>query len=125
MVSSLQCERCSSFLEQGGNYNFHGKILCEDCYMYESNPPKACDPMAVSTALSTRRQSGQSGIAGLTELQKRIYNEIEKCGKITKAELQTTLNLRTEDLDQEFAILRHCELVRALKEGSKIYVTKW
>ena len=93
--------------------------------MYETNPPKACDPMAVSTALSTRKQSGQSGIAGLSDLQKTIYNEIEKKGKITKEELQVTLNLKPEEFDQEFAILRHCELIRAFKEGSKVYLTKW
>jgi len=35
------------------------------------NPPKACDPMAVSSALSVRKQLGQSGASGLTELQQK------------------------------------------------------
>jgi hypothetical protein len=121
----MKCEHCGSFLKEGEGYDFHGKTLCEDCYMYETNPPKACDPMAVSSALSIRKQLGQSGIADLTELQKRIYSEIEKKGKITREELQMTVNIRSEELDQEFAILRHCELIRALKEGSKVYLTKW
>jgi hypothetical protein len=81
--------------------------------------------MAVSTALSTRKQSGQSGIAGLTELQKRIYVEIERKGKITKEELLAAVKIKSEELDQEFAILRHCELIRASKEGSKVHLTKW
>jgi hypothetical protein len=121
----MKCERCGSFLKEGESYDFHGKTLCEDCYMYETNPPKACDPMAVSTALSTRKQSGQSGIAGLSELQKRIFNEIGKKGKITKEELLVIVNIKPEELEQEFAILRHCELIRAFKEGNRIYLTKW
>jgi hypothetical protein len=52
--------------------------------MYETNPPKACDPMAVSSALSVRKKLGQTGSSGLTELQQKIYNTIEKYGKITK-----------------------------------------
>jgi len=121
----MPCERCGSFLKEGEGYDFHGKILCEDCYMYETNPPKACDPMAVSTALSIRKQLGQSGVAGLTKLQKRIYSEIEKKGKITREELLANVNIKPEELEQEFAILRHCELIRAFKEDNKVYFTKW
>jgi hypothetical protein len=122
---SMKCERCESFLKEGENYDFHGKILCEDCYMYETNPPKACDPMAVSDALSIRKQLGQSGVDGLTELQQTIYSAIEARGKITREELAKTVNLKSEELDQQFAILRHCELVRAFKEAGKVYLTKW
>jgi hypothetical protein len=121
----MLCGRCGSLLEESASFDFHGKILCEDCYMYETNPPKACDPFAVSAALSIRKQSGQFGIAGLSELQKRIYNEIEKKGKITREELLVAVSIKPEELDQEFAILRHCELIRAFKEGNKIYLTKW
>ena len=64
----MQCDRCSLDLKEDEGYDLHGKYLCEDCYMYETNPPKACDPMAVSSALSVRKQLGQSGSSGLTEL---------------------------------------------------------
>ena len=121
----MMCGRCGSVLDESALYNFHEKILCEDCYMYETNPPKACDPLAVSTALSIRKQLDQSGIAGLTELQKQIYNEIERKGKITRDELLVMFNIKPEELDQEFAIFRHCELVRAFKEGNKVYFKKW
>jgi hypothetical protein len=43
--------------------------------------------MAVSSALSIRKQLGQSGSAGLSELQEMIYRVIEEYGKITKDEL--------------------------------------
>ena len=86
---------------------------------------KACDPMAVSSALSVRKQLGQSGSSGLTEVQQKIYNTIEKYGKITKEDLVKTLNVKPEQLEQEFAFFRHCELLRAFREDGKIYFTKW
>jgi hypothetical protein len=121
----MECERCKSPLKEGETYDLYGKVLCEDCYMYETNPPKACDPMAVSSALSVRKQLGQSGSSGLTKLQQKIYSTIEKYGKITKEDLVQTLNVKPEQLEQEFAFFRHCELLRAFREDGKIYFTKW
>jgi late competence protein required for DNA uptake (superfamily II DNA/RNA helicase) len=83
----MECQRCKSVLKEGETYNLSGKLMCEDCYIYETNPPRACDPMAVSSALSIRKQLGQSGSAGLSELQEMIYRVIEEYGKITKDEL--------------------------------------
>ena len=120
-----QCSRCSCVLKEEEGIDFQGKILCEDCYMYESNPPKACDPLAVASALSVRKQLGQSGTEGLTERQKKIYQIITEKSKITKQSLVNMLNVRTEVLESEFATLRHCELVRAQREGDKVYLTKW
>jgi predicted HTH transcriptional regulator len=93
--------------------------------MYETNPLKACDPVAVASALSLRNHMGQTGNTGLSELQQKIYQIIEKHGKITKDGILKILNLKSEELEQQFATLRHCELVRAFKEGDKIYFIKW
>jgi hypothetical protein len=121
----MECQRCKVPLKEGDPYDIHGKILCEDCYIFETNPPKGCDPLAVSSALSIRKQLGQSGISGLTELQQKIYKTIEENGKITKEELAKTLNIKPDQLEQEFAFFRHCELIRAFREESKVYFTKW
>ena len=121
----MNCERCGLLLNEGESYGFHGKTVCEDCYIYLTNPPKACDPMAVAAALSVRKQLGQTGTVGLTELQKQIYRIIEEKGKITREELLATVKIKPEELEQQFAILRHCELIRAFKEGDKTYLTKW
>jgi hypothetical protein len=121
----MECERCKSLLKEGETYDLHGKALCEDCYIYETNPPRPCDPMAVASALSVRKQSGQSGNSGLTELQQKIYATIEKYGKITKEDLINILNVKPEQLEQEFAFFRHCELLRAFREDGRIYFTKW
>jgi ribosome-binding protein aMBF1 (putative translation factor) len=122
---NMQCERCGLIFKEGETYNLYGKVLCEDCYFYETNPPKACDPMAVSSALSVRKQLGQSGSSGLTEVQQKIYSTVEKYGRITKEDLIKTLNVKPEQLEQEFAFFRHCELLRAFREDGKIYFTKW
>jgi hypothetical protein len=124
-VIDMQCDRCGAPLKEGETYDFHGKNLCEDCYMYITNPPKACDPLAVASATSIRRELGQSGTAGLTELQKQIYSIIEQRGKITKEELIRIIDIKPEELEAQFAILRHCELIRAFKEADKVYLTKW
>jgi late competence protein required for DNA uptake (superfamily II DNA/RNA helicase) len=120
-----QCNRCGCSLTEEKYFEFQGQILCEDCYIYESNPPKACDPLAVASALSVRKQLGQSGTEGLTERQKKIYQIIEEKAKITKEELVEALNVKPEVIESEFAVLRHCELVRAQRECGKIYLTKW
>jgi len=121
----MECERCKSLLKDGETYEINGKVLCEDCYMYETNPPKACDPMAVASALSVRKQLGQTGSSGLNELQQKIYNTVEKYGKITKEDLAKMINIKPEQLEQEFAFFRHCELLRAFREDGKIFFTKW
>ena len=58
-------------------------------------------------------------------MQQRIYSLIAERGKITKEDLLTIVSLRPEELEQQFVVLRHCELVRALKEGNKVCMTKW
>jgi hypothetical protein len=121
----MQCDRCGQILKEEETYDFHGKVLCEDCYFYETNPPKACDPLAVAAALSIRKQLGQSGVIGLTELQRRIYIVIEQKGRVTKEELLDIIKVESEELERQFAILRHCELIRAFKEEGKVYLSKW
>ena len=54
-----------------------------------------------------------------------LTSGIEEIGNITKEELLTFVNLRPEELDQQFAVLRHLELVRTFKGGDKVFLTKW
>lgn len=121
----MHCQRCRSPVEEGETYDFFGQALCEDCYIYMVNPPRVCDPTAVAGAVTTRKQLGQSGTAGLTELQKHIYRTIEERGKITRDELLREVKVKPEELERQIAVLRHCELIRAFKEGDKVYLTKW
>jgi len=118
------CDRCKETIHDGDDiFDHYGKNLCEDCYIGAVQPPRSCDPTAVDSARSTRTLLGQSGTQGLTPLQKRIYDLICEKGKIPREELFMSFELPQWEMEKQFAILRHCELVRATKEDGKIYVT--
>jgi hypothetical protein len=121
----LKCDQCGLNLEESQVNHFQGKVLCEDCCFELMNPPKVCDPLAVSSTLSVRKQLGQTGTQGLTELQKQIYNTVVERGKISREELTSRLNMTPAEMAREFAILRHCELLRAFKEGNIVYFAKF
>jgi hypothetical protein len=121
----LKCHQCGLNLEESQVNHFQGKVLCEDCCFELMNPPKVCDPLAVSSTLSVRKQLGQTGTQGLTELQKQIYNTVVERGKISREEVTSRLNMTPAEMEREFAILRHCELLRAFKEGNIVYFAKF
>lgn len=118
------CDRCRQEIPEDDDvFDHYGKKLCEDCYIGAVQPPRSCDPAAVDSARATRTMLGQSGADGLTPLQKRIYDLIRERGSITREDLFKSFELPLWEMEKQFAILRHCELVRAYKEGSVIYVT--
>ena len=93
--------------------------------MYLLNPPRSCDPTAVTTAVSARRQARQSGMEGLTDVQRRILEIIGDKGKVTRDELNEALELPATEIERQLAVLRHCELIRAVKEHNKVFLTAW
>ena len=121
----VKCESCGADLEVNQVNTYQGKTLCEDCCFDLMNPPKVCDPTAVSSTLTIRKQLGQTGTEGLTKLQKQIYNTVAERGKISKEELLSKMNLSSQEFEKQFAILRHCELLRSFKEGDTIYFAKF
>jgi hypothetical protein len=121
----MKCEQCGLNLGENQINRFQGKILCEDCCFDLMNPPKVCDPLAVSSTLSVRKQLGQTGTDGLTVLQKKIYDTVVARRKISREELTTQLNMTSKEMEREFAVLRHCELLRAFKEGNTVYFAKF
>ncbi len=121
----MKCEQCGVDLEENQVNQFQGKVLCEDCCFDLMNPPKVCDPLAVSATLTVRKQLGQTGTEGLTELQKKIYDTVSERGKISREELTSCLNMTPHEMEREFAVLRHCELLRAFKESDVVYFAKF
>jgi hypothetical protein len=89
------------------------------------NPPKICDPTAVHSTITIRQQLGQSGTEGLSELQKKIYNLVISKGRISRDELLAAMGIPLQALEREFAVLRHCELLRGFKEDGVLYFTKF
>ncbi|MFZ5595992.1 MAG: hypothetical protein ACOY31_03135 [Bacillota bacterium] len=118
------CDRCKENIPEDDDiFDYYGKKLCEDCYVGAIQPPRSCDPTAVESAKATRAMMGHSGVEGLTPMQKRIYQLIKDKGKIPREELMKSFDLPQWEMEKQFAVLRHCELIRAFKEDGIIYVT--
>ena len=121
----MKCENCGVDLEENQATAYNGKTLCEDCCFDMMSPTKVCDPIAVHSTLSIRQQNGQQGTEGLTDLQKQIYNTIIQRGQIDRDEMIGKLGMPPEEFQKQFAVLRHCELLGAFKEGNKVYLIKF
>lgn len=119
----MQCDKCHAEVSEDDIYTHAGRNLCEDCYIAALTLPKPCDPGAVSAARASRELNGYRGAEGLTPRQRQIYNYLKEKGKATRDEIAGALNLAVEDVEREFAILRHCELARGFKEGNQVYLT--
>ncbi|MHB1126140.1 MAG: hypothetical protein ACYC2T_04165 [Bacillota bacterium] len=107
---------------EGEQCNFHSQTLCEDCYVGAIQRPKACDVWSVHSAKTSRAMAGQTGTDGLTDTQKKLYNTIKEAGKITRPELIKRLAIPDWELEKQFAVLRHCELIKARKEGDQVFI---
>jgi hypothetical protein len=118
----MQCEKCQSEVPENDIHVHEGRKLCEDCYVVALTRPVTCDPGAVSAARASRELQGQTGTQGITPLQKKMYDYVEENGKATREETAEYMNIPWEDLEKQFTVLRHCELMRAFKEGDKVYL---
>jgi hypothetical protein len=115
--SNMECERCGDAIEEGEERDFHGQILCEECYMDALSPARACDPWAVHTAKSLLKGEGVE----LNPIQEKILDILEETGGVEPKILAERLQLKPSALERELAALRHVEKVRGeLKDGKKI-----
>jgi hypothetical protein len=120
---AVRCSKCSQEVPEDRIYVHGGEPLCEDCYLEAIHRVKACDPWAVHAATRAREILGLKGTEGLSELQKAIYEFIKDRGKVTREEIMKNFRLPQHEMETQFAILRHCELVRGHKEKGTIYMT--
>ena len=65
------------------------------------------------------------GTDRLTDQQNEIYEFIKIKGKVTMPELVERFKLPQADLENQFAILRHCQFLKGKKEGDRIYIVLW
>jgi hypothetical protein len=119
------CERCKSNIPENQETTYQGRVLCEDCCFDLMNPPKTCDPTAVHSTLTVRKQLGQTGTDGLSEVQKKIYEIVVEKGPISRDDLLGLLGMTPLEFEREFAVLRHCELLRGFKQASTVYFAKY
>lgn len=118
-MEPMKCEKCRDMIEEGEKRDFHGQVLCEDCYMDALSPPRSCDPWAVHSAKSFIK--GEGGNPSLNSTQTKIMEILRETGGVKPKILAERLQIKPSDLEREVAALRHMEKVRGeLKEGKKI-----
>jgi len=118
----MKCESCQCDMPEDDVYIHRGVAMCEDCYMKALNPVNTCDPFAVRSAIGLRGNLGVKGEAGLTPMQRNIFQFIRDMGKVKAPEVCSNFNITEQDLNRIVATLRHCELVRGQKEGNNVYL---
>lgn len=118
----MLCEKCGEKIS-GQAFKHAGKDYCEDCYIEAATELKTCDPLAVRSARLTREKFGQKGTEGLLPVQKQIYEYLQEQGRATREQIAKKFKVEQKDLEKHFSVLRHCELVKGLKEGDTIYMT--
>jgi hypothetical protein len=115
----VKCEKCGDIVEQQDCQEFHGQMICEDCYIDALSPAKACDPWAVYSAKSFSKESGNG--TNITETQLKILQILKETGGAEPKIISERLQISPSDLEREVATLRHMEKLRAeLRQGKKI-----
>jgi len=118
----VECQGCGHEIPRDECIEEGGAFFCEDCYFDSHQRIKACDPWAVRSKKLFREQAGQEGTEGLTEVQQAIYELVRSSGGATLANISKVLDLSAREVENQFAILRHCELLKAQKRDDGIYV---
>jgi len=115
MVLPMKCAKCGKEIKEGEAVKKDNSFLCEDCYFDELSPVRVCDPWAVMLAK-------KAGGKRLTERQRRIYELVRSRGKAKAEEIARELGMSVKEVEREFAILRHLELVKGRKEGDEVFI---
>jgi hypothetical protein len=113
------CTKCGASLAGEEPRGYFGEILCEDCYLEALSPIKTCDPWAVHTARSLKDLPGG---AILSPRQQQFYDLVKEQGEVLREEAARVLGLSLDELQREFAVLRHLEMLRACKKDEGIFL---
>jgi hypothetical protein len=121
----MKCDRCHQEIAPGEERAHLGQYLCEDCCMDALSPMKTCDPWAVHSAKTFEKC--EFGTRSLTPVQSRILALLGEKGPLEPKQLLAELGpgLALQDLEREFATLRHMEKVRGEKQPGKILWRLW
>lgn len=125
MSEGIKCQNCGKEIPEDEVYATEGKTLCEDCYIDVGHRIRVCDPWGERSKRVFRESHGLGGTDGLTDLQKEIYEFIKSRGKATRQELMENFNLPMTELENQFAIMRHCQLLKGKREGDQVYLVLW
>ncbi len=125
MIGGIKCQNCGKEIPEDEVFATEGKTLCEDCYIDVGHRIRVCDPWGERSKKIFRESHGLEGTDGLTDLQKEIYEFIKAKGKATRQEIAEQFKLPPTELENQFAILRHCQLLKGRKEGDIVYIVPW
>lgn len=120
--SPVKCQACGCELEKEDCIEEEGKTFCEDCFIEGHHKIQACNPWAVRSKKIFREEAGLEGTEGLTELQKAIYEFIVSSGGAKKEEIAKKFEISLLETENQFALLRHCELVKGQKRPDGVYL---
>ena len=120
----MQCTKCHKTISEQQSYVYAGKSYCEDCVMDLGLSGKPCDPWATYVDNRERIQEGQTGSAGLNEMQKKVYDLVAQMGKATRQDITRNLNITDADLSLYLTALMHVELIKEQSENKTQYLVK-
>lgn len=115
----MKCQRCGKEITREDSFTHQGEMLCEECYMETGFHARECDPWATYLATHTRQRLGQTGLEGLTDLQKSVYQFIKDQGEVTRDATRQHFGFSEEDLDAQLMVLMHAELVKERSHGEE------
>ncbi|KUK44038.1 MAG: hypothetical protein WCY97_05765 [Methanothrix sp.] len=118
----VKCENCGQEVPKEDAFHEGDQLICEECYLDKHQKIKACDPWGVHSKKVLRERAGQEGTEGLTDLQKRIYELIVSRNGATQTEIVRELEISPNELQNQIAILRHCELLKGQNRDGVVYV---
>ncbi len=125
MIEGIRCQNCGKEIAEDEVFATEGKTLCEDCYIDVGHRIRVCDPWGERSKMVFRESHGLQGTDGLTDLQEDMYEFIKAKGKATRQELMERFKLPAAELENQFAILRHCQLLKGRKDGDTVYIVLW
>ncbi len=117
-----KCQSCECEISLEESCFLDDLVLCDDCYLERSHRVKTCNPLATYSAKRFQDLDGLEATERLNDIQKAIYELIKSQGRTTVQELFSRFKLSQVETENQIAILRHLELVKAKKEQNKIYI---
>ena len=118
----MECAKCQELIESGEEKEFHGRILCEDCYMDALSPTRTCDPWAVHSAKTLKKEAGMTEV---NPIHAKILQYLQESGGAEFPLIVERLQIKPSDLEREIAALRHMEKIRAELRGRKKVICLW
>lgn len=114
-----QCNKCQTECEAAELRDFSGQQICEDCFIDQVELNKTCDPWAVHSAKNLVASQG----VRLTPEQEKLLELVKAEKEIDFTEAADKLGLTGKQLQENFTVLRHMELLRGAKKGDGKVIT--